>query len=136
MDFSNENWSVKIISAGDLAHVLTAIVEGLDDHLKWPDGNKRTEISSVFIGFFLGGIGIGDVKVCQTKNHKILWRKKCLGVVKKYTNKMLSTTQIFMSEIGGWEQLSMSWHLVPLLGNNKKASPFWKGYVLNNTRCW
>jgi hypothetical protein len=34
MDFSNENWSVKIISAGDLAHVLTAIVEGLDDHLK------------------------------------------------------------------------------------------------------
>ena len=32
----------------DTVHVLKAIVEGLDDELQWPDGNRRQELAHVF----------------------------------------------------------------------------------------
>jgi hypothetical protein len=34
----------------DLVHVLTAIVEGLDDHLQWPNANRRKEFANTFPG--------------------------------------------------------------------------------------
>ena len=37
----------------DLVHVLTAIVEGLDDQIQWPDENRRRELGIVFPGIFV-----------------------------------------------------------------------------------
>jgi hypothetical protein len=34
----------------DLVHVLTAIVEGLDDHLQWPNANRCQEFANTFPG--------------------------------------------------------------------------------------
>jgi hypothetical protein len=34
----------------DLVHVLTAIVEGLDEYLSWPDENCRCDLAVVFPG--------------------------------------------------------------------------------------
>ncbi len=46
----------------DLVHVLLAIVEGLDEHLTWPDDNRRRELAAVFPGTLNGCIGVGDMK--------------------------------------------------------------------------
>jgi hypothetical protein len=39
---------------GDLVHVLNAIVEGLGEHLIWPDDNCRYEQAAVFPGILSG----------------------------------------------------------------------------------
>jgi hypothetical protein len=46
----------------DLVHVLTAIVEGLDDHLQWPDENRHQVLAHIFPGILRGCIGVGNVK--------------------------------------------------------------------------
>jgi hypothetical protein len=60
----------------DLVHVLTAIVEGLDDQIQWPDENRRRELGIVFPGIFRGCIGIGDVKEYQIEKSKDLVKEK------------------------------------------------------------
>jgi hypothetical protein len=66
----------------DLEHVLHAIVEGLDDELKWPNEQRRQELANVYPGIFNGCIGVGDVKEYQVVNYKdegeafVEWEKK------------------------------------------------------------
>jgi hypothetical protein len=76
----------------DLVHVLTAIIEGLDDQIQWPDENRRRELGIVFPGFFRGCIGIGDVKEYQIEKSKDLVKEKRSWSGKKKINsyKMLS----------------------------------------------
>jgi hypothetical protein len=54
----------------DLVHVLLAIVEGLDEHLRWPDDNRRRELAAVFPGILSGCIGVGDVKEYEIEKPK------------------------------------------------------------------
>jgi hypothetical protein len=54
----------------DLVHVLTAIVEGLDDHLQWPNANRRQEFANTFPGILRGCIGVGDVKEFEIEKPK------------------------------------------------------------------
>ncbi len=54
----------------DTIYVLLAIVEGLDDHLQWPDGNRRVELANVFPGIFNDCIGIADVTEYQVVKYK------------------------------------------------------------------
>lgn len=54
----------------DLEHVLHAIVEGLDDELKWPNEQRRQELANVYPGVFNGCIGVGDVKEYQVVKYK------------------------------------------------------------------
>jgi hypothetical protein len=37
-------------------HVLQAIIEGLDEHLTWPDDNFRRELATVFPGILRGAL--------------------------------------------------------------------------------
>jgi hypothetical protein len=76
----------------DLIHVITAIVEGLDDQIQWPDENQRRELGNVFPGIFHGCIRIGDVKECQIEKSKDLVKEKRSWSGKKKINsyKMLS----------------------------------------------
>ncbi len=46
-------------------HVFTAIVEGLDDHLQWPDENWHQELARIFPGILRGCIGVGNKKEFQ-----------------------------------------------------------------------
>ena len=54
----------------DLVHVLTAIVEGLEQEIQWPDENRRRELANIFPGIFRGCIGVGDVKEYQIEKPK------------------------------------------------------------------
>ncbi len=54
----------------DLVHVLQAIVEGLHEHLTWPDGDHRRELAEVFPGILRGCIGVGDVKEYEIEKPK------------------------------------------------------------------
>jgi hypothetical protein len=38
----------------DLVHVLQEIIEGLDEHLTWPDDNRRHELATVYPGILRG----------------------------------------------------------------------------------
>ena len=64
-------WGKSIMQL-DVVHVLTAIVEGLDDQIQWPDENQRRELGNVFPGIFHVCIGIGDVKEYQIEKSKDL----------------------------------------------------------------
>ena len=66
---SRAGWAKSSIH-DDVIHVLTAIVEGLDDQLQWPDENHRGELANVFPGIFNGCIGIADVKEYQVVKYK------------------------------------------------------------------
>jgi hypothetical protein len=76
----------------DLVHVLHAIVEGLDEHLSWPDENRRRELAVVFPGILNGCIGVGDVKEYEIKKLKDSIKEKRSWSGKKKINsyKMLS----------------------------------------------
>jgi hypothetical protein len=54
----------------DLIHVLQAIIEGLDEHLTWPDDNHRRELALVYTGILRGCIGVGDVKEYEIEKPK------------------------------------------------------------------
>jgi hypothetical protein len=54
----------------DMAHVPLAIVEGLDEHLTWPDDNPRRELAAVLPGILSGCIGVGAVKEYEIKKPK------------------------------------------------------------------
>jgi hypothetical protein len=54
----------------DLVHVFMAIVEGLDDHLQWPDVNSQKELACIFLGILRRCIGVADVKEFQTEEQK------------------------------------------------------------------
>jgi hypothetical protein len=54
----------------DLFHVLTAIVEGLDEHLSWPDENHRHELDVTFSWHLSGCIGVCDVKEYEIEKPK------------------------------------------------------------------
>jgi len=84
-------WSKSSVQE-DLVHVLTAIVEGLDGHLQWPDVDRRQELSRVFPGILRGCIGIGDVKEFQIEKPKdpIKERQSWSGKKKLNSYKMLS----------------------------------------------
>jgi hypothetical protein len=58
-----------------LEHVLHAIVEGLDDELKWPDVNRRQELANVHPGIFNSCIGVGDVKEFQVVKDTVKERR-------------------------------------------------------------
>jgi hypothetical protein len=36
----------------DLEHCLRAIIEGPDDHIRWPDENCRQELATIYPGIF------------------------------------------------------------------------------------
>jgi hypothetical protein len=76
----------------DLVHVLHAIVEGLDEHLSWPDENRRHELARVFPGILNGCIGVGDVKEYEIKKPKDSIKEKRSWSGKKKINsyKMLN----------------------------------------------
>jgi hypothetical protein len=68
----------KVIST---LRLLSAIVEGLDEHLSWADENCICELTVVFPGILNGCIRVGDVKeykIEKSKNQKIQSRKKVL----------------------------------------------------------
>jgi hypothetical protein len=54
-------WSESSIQE-DLVHVLVAVIEGLDEHVQWPNEQLREELANQFTGIFHGCIGIADVK--------------------------------------------------------------------------
>ena len=54
----------------DTVHVLKAIVDGLDDEIKWPDAERRQELAHVYQGIFKGCVGIADVKEFQVVKYK------------------------------------------------------------------
>jgi hypothetical protein len=60
----------------DLVHVLQAIVEGLHEHLTWPDGDCRHELAEVFPGILRGCIGVGDVKEYEIEKPKNSLKEK------------------------------------------------------------
>ena len=76
----------------DLVHVLTAIVEGLDDHLQWLDANWRQELALIFPGILRGCIGVGDVKEFQIEKPKDTMKERQSWSGKKKLNsyKLLS----------------------------------------------
>ena len=76
----------------DLVHVLTAIVEGLDDHLTWPDADRRQEFARTFPGILRGCIGVGDVKEFEIEKPKdsMKERQSWSGKKKMNSYKMLS----------------------------------------------
>jgi hypothetical protein len=76
----------------DLAHVLQAIIEGLDEHLTWPDENHRHELAAVYTGILRGCIGVGDVKEFEIEKPKDSVKEKRSWSGKKNINsyKMLS----------------------------------------------
>jgi hypothetical protein len=69
MQEAESGWS-KTSLQRDLEHVLHAIVEGLDDELKWPDEEHRQELANFYPGFFNGCIGVVDVKEYQVVKFK------------------------------------------------------------------
>jgi len=76
----------------DLEHVLHAIVEGLDDEMKWPDEERRQELANVYPGIFNGCIGVADVKEYQVVKFKdpIKERRSWSGKKKINSYKLLS----------------------------------------------
>jgi hypothetical protein len=75
----------------DIVHVLQAIIEGLDEHLTWPDENHRHELAVVYTGILRGCIGVGDVKeykIEKPKDH--LKEKRSWSGEKINSYKMLS----------------------------------------------
>jgi hypothetical protein len=76
----------------DLVHVLEAIIEGLDEHLTWPDENCRRELAVVYTGILRGCIGVGDVKEYEIEKPKDSVKEKRSWSGKKKINsyKMLS----------------------------------------------
>ncbi len=54
----------------DLVHVLVAIIEGLDEHMQWPNEQHREGLANQFTGIFHGCIGIADVKEYQVVKYK------------------------------------------------------------------
>jgi hypothetical protein len=76
----------------DLVHVLQAIVEGLHEHLTWPDENRRRELAAVFPGILNGCIGVGDVKEYEIQKPKDPVKEKISWSGKKKINsyKLLS----------------------------------------------
>jgi len=67
-------------------------VEGLDEHLSWPDENRRHELARVFPGILNGCIGVGDVKKYEIKKPKGSIKEKRSWSGKKKINsyKMLN----------------------------------------------
>jgi hypothetical protein len=49
---------------------LQAIIEGLDEHLTWPDDNCRCELATVYPGILKGCVGVGYVKEYVVKKPK------------------------------------------------------------------
>ena len=49
----------------DFVHVLMAIIEGLDEHMQWPDEQLRGELANQFTGIIHDCIGASDVKEYQ-----------------------------------------------------------------------
>ncbi len=76
----------------DLIDVLQAIIEGLDEHLTWPDENRRRELAVVYTGILRGCIGVGDVKEYEIEKPKDSVKEKRSWSGKKKINsyKMLS----------------------------------------------
>jgi hypothetical protein len=76
----------------NLVHVLTAIVEGLDDHLQWPNADRHQEFARTFPGILRGCIGVGDVKEFQIEKPKDSMKERQSWSGKKKINsyKMLS----------------------------------------------
>jgi hypothetical protein len=76
----------------DLVHVLTAIVEGLDDHHQWPDANWHQELAQIFPGILRGCIGAGDGKEFQIEKPKNNMKERQFWCGKKKINsyKLLS----------------------------------------------
>ena len=86
-------WSKSAIQE-DLMHVLMAVIEGLDNQLKWPNAIERRRIieSSRDEVIFRGCIGIGDVKEIPILRPKDPWRehKTFSGKHKMHSQKLLS----------------------------------------------
>ena len=76
----------------DCEHVLIAIVDGLEDELKWLDEEERVLLAVAYEGGFRGCIGIGDVKEFQIKKYKdcVKERRSWSGKKKINSYKMLS----------------------------------------------
>ena len=53
-----------------MVHVLHAIIEGLDEHLRRPEDNHRHKLATVFTATFSGCFGVGDVKEYHIKKPK------------------------------------------------------------------
>jgi hypothetical protein len=54
----------------DIVHVLQAIIEGLYEHLTWPDDYCRHELAVVYTGILRGCIGVGYVKEYEIEKPK------------------------------------------------------------------
>jgi hypothetical protein len=67
----------------DLVHLLTAIVEGMDDYLWWPDENCRQGLAHIFPGILRGCIGIGDVKEFHIEKPKDSLKERHFWIGKK-----------------------------------------------------
>jgi hypothetical protein len=74
----------------DVLHVLYAIIEGLDDQLKWPDENRQQELANFYNGIFHGCIGLADVKEYQIVKSKELVKERRSWSGKKNSYKCLS----------------------------------------------
>jgi hypothetical protein len=59
-----------------MVHVLHAIIEGLDEHLRWPEDNHRHKLATVFTATFSGRFGVGDVKEYHIKKPKFCTGEK------------------------------------------------------------
>jgi hypothetical protein len=60
----------------DVLHVLYAIMEGLDDQLKWPDENRQQELANFYNGIFHGCNGLAEVKEYQFVKSKYLVKER------------------------------------------------------------
>jgi hypothetical protein len=65
---------------------LQAIIEGLDEHLTWPDEICRHELAAVYTGILRGCIGVGDVKELETEKPKDFVKEKRSWSGKKKIN--------------------------------------------------
>ncbi len=75
-----------------MVHVLMAIVEGLEEHMKWPNEQHREELANHFKGIFHVYIGVADVKEYQLVKFKDPVKERCSWSGKKKINsyKLLS----------------------------------------------